>query len=361
MEPPPAPAPHSEVGWDWDRPVTDAVRQFVRSVDREHAAAARHRQSNFRKLFAFLHRVFGSSVQLFEYGSTRTRLALPDSDLDCVMVVSEVDGQSCNGFHHGRDTMLALLEEVQRRLREERWAASISFVRAAMPVVKFKGVGGVPVDLTCMGGSHHGLRSLHLVTGVLGEHPHLRPLSLVLKQLLRRHGLADSARGGLSSYATLLLTASFLTSLELTKPPDVVVSLGSALVGLLETLSPQSAVQPESVVFSATHGICPRSLYVDDVLVIDNPLEEFAATTASSSSSNLAHGCYRLSQVRAVAQQALATLAEGGSLHDVLGWTVTPTPNHNHHNRQHHNKPSKRRPRHHHHHHKRHHKPNQQR
>ena len=50
-----------------------------------------------------------------------------------------------------------------------------------------------------------------LVLRLLRDFPVLKPLTLVLKQLLVEKGLNDAYTGGLSSYGLVLLIASLLT------------------------------------------------------------------------------------------------------------------------------------------------------
>uniref|UniRef100_A0A7S2DT69 PAP-associated domain-containing protein n=2 Tax=Octactis speculum TaxID=3111310 RepID=A0A7S2DT69_9STRA len=66
------------------------------------------------------------------------------------------------------------------------------------------------VDVTCMGKNHHGLRAVRFVADALTTHPTLRPLVLVLKQLLNVNGLMDPITGGLTSHVVVLMALAFL-------------------------------------------------------------------------------------------------------------------------------------------------------
>jgi non-canonical poly(A) RNA polymerase PAPD5/7 len=58
--------------------------------------------------------------------------------------------------------------------------------------------------------TNSGLLAIPLVKHHLDDTPSLRPLILVVKNLLARHGLNSAATGGLSSYSVIWMCVSFL-------------------------------------------------------------------------------------------------------------------------------------------------------
>jgi len=261
------------------------LERFVRYVDLALYRAEVARQKNMDMLLDIVKACFGDNARLHEYGSTRTHLALPNSDLDCVMVL----GKGPGGFGLDRAAMVGRLALIVNELTVTApWAQDIVFVNTAnMPVVKFKGIGGIPVDLTCMGRTHHGLRSQQYICMQLEEEPRLRSLALFFKQLLRDHGLADTLTGGLSSYAAVLIVQNFLECHAImcgTKCKDTAscsCTTGALLLEFLEY-------------YAGSLGSSGEPLVVADPF---NP------------SMNVAHGMYRMSQLREVFQNAWRAFA----------------------------------------------------
>jgi len=97
------------------------------------------------------------------------------------------------------------------QLETAAWVRNLTFIKTAqVPVLKYVGVGGLRVDLSCLGSSHQGLRTHGYLTQEVSARPALRSLVVVLKQLLRDHGLDDNARGGLSSFGLFVVVRCFL-------------------------------------------------------------------------------------------------------------------------------------------------------
>merc|ERR1712216_216592 len=68
------------------------LERFVRYVDLALYRAEVARQKNMDMLLDIVKACSGDNARLHEYGSTRTHLALPNSDLDCVMVLGKGSG-----------------------------------------------------------------------------------------------------------------------------------------------------------------------------------------------------------------------------------------------------------------------------
>jgi len=201
----------------------------------------------------------GCRVILF--GSNANHLALPDSDLDLVAVTAA----------HAAATALAAAAELRQRMEDElagrraapngrkrrREAAVASgavgggltvagrkeaikplrvvmrqvvrdgiasrdeslrpeVIKAKVPIVKFvEARSGMQVDL-CVN-TTNGAGNSAWIRSTLERRPQLRPVVLVLKLLLRRHGLQDTYTGGVGSY---LLFAMADKALELAGVPE---------------------------------------------------------------------------------------------------------------------------------------------
>lgn len=218
-----------------------------------------------------------------------------------------------------------ILRRLAERLETLDWVNGLVFVSTAtMPVIKFNGLGDVAVDLTCMGTTHHGIQSQQFIGEQLVRQPPLRPLALVLKQLLRGNGVADTLTGGLSSYGIVLMVSSFLQVHSLmcgahgegrgqSKQARWTIDSGSLLLEFLHQHTTQ--LDYSAMVFSARGGYTMRrpsrsALSMDVDLVIEDPFDRDA---------NVAQGMYRLSQLRDVFAQASQGLQNSQPLHLAIG------------------------------------------
>lgn len=173
------------------------------------------------------------------FGSFISGLSLPSSDLDLVICLPKVHmeaGPEAPGALEGRNAIKESWQQnLARCLRREDWVdvSSIKVIpNTLVPVIKLRTVSSegfpyeVSLDVSFEGFSHRGLDANKLNISLIREFPALRPLVLVLKQFLSRHGLCEAFTGGLSSYALLLLAARFLQDAH-------VLDIGAALIGFL--------------------------------------------------------------------------------------------------------------------------------
>lgn len=136
------------------------------------------------------------SASAAAFGSTRTELYLPMSDMDLVVL----------GHTAGNDPLAKLASA----LRASGIAKSVNLIGSArVPIVKL-------VDRqtdTCVDiciNKQTGVSSSLLLHQFLESMPALRPLVLILKFFLHQHGLGEVYTGGIGSYCVTLLTISYL-------------------------------------------------------------------------------------------------------------------------------------------------------
>ncbi|KDO21571.1 hypothetical protein SPRG_13382 [Saprolegnia parasitica CBS 223.65] len=200
VEPEPPYSAHSTIMW-----ASDEIEAFVATVDDEMAAMGQA----YCKALQYLNRLVvtrWAHAFIDVYGSICTQLALPGSDLDCVIVVPEAK--------HGLSP-IAMLREVHAIVVDQACVADVELVEAAsIPVLKFVyrlGDVAVPMDISVAhSAGHSGLASRDLVKKFSEYMPALRPLALVLKAHLKANGLGCAFSGGLSSYALVVLIIRFL-------------------------------------------------------------------------------------------------------------------------------------------------------
>ena len=135
------------------------------------------------------------------YGSHATKLSLPWSDIDLVL-------------KPGEDQTNQALEELYNELGKHDWVKEKKLIMtASVPVAKLEcEIEGqdIKVDITFQDGNHLGKECVSLVQKYLSMKPHIEPLLIVLKQLLKIYKLNDTYYGGISSYGLLLMLVAFL-------------------------------------------------------------------------------------------------------------------------------------------------------
>jgi len=144
---------------------------------------------------AILKRYPGCRVDIF--GSFRTGLYLPTSDIDLVIFGKWEMGRLPFG-------------DLSEALRGVAAPGSLLVLeRAAVPIIKLADdITGIRVDISF--NMANGLRAAELIKHFKKRYPVLPKLIYVLKQFLYQRDLNEVYSGGLSSYALILMVVSFL-------------------------------------------------------------------------------------------------------------------------------------------------------
>jgi len=290
------------------------VEQLVTEIDaglEELASTLRHVVAHVskaaRKAFA------GRTVQVMVFGSRKCQLALPDSDIDLGFVVDKQ-------FRCDWPTMMAHVHCLADALFRSGQCSNLQVIPAAMPLIKFVTPNGIPVDVTHLGVDHHGPRAANLVNTEHSQHPTLRPVVLVLKQLLRQEGLNDPFNGSLSSYALYLLVAAFLehrphqkhgaqeTKGEQKRHPEWLrTQVAKDLVHFLQF---HSMLDFRTVRICLKRGYLPRGGAARCVdVMISNPCVR---------NTNVAPNAFRISQIKALWKKTLASLTLAEDIRDLV-------------------------------------------
>ncbi|KMQ92972.1 pap-associated domain-containing protein 5, partial [Lasius niger] len=136
-----------------------------------------------------------SKVEVF--GSFRTGLYLPTSDIDLVVI--------------GMWTNLPL-RTLERALLDQNIAEPSSLKvldKASVPIVKLTDKESeIKVDISF--NMNNGVKSAELINSFKRRYPVLEKLVMVLKQFLLQRDLNEVFTGGISSYSLILMTISFL-------------------------------------------------------------------------------------------------------------------------------------------------------
>ncbi|ELQ75598.1 DNA polymerase sigma [Trachipleistophora hominis] len=129
------------------------------------------------------------------FGSYETGLYLPGSDIDLTLFTDEKDA----------------LKKLQGFLCTSPFIFTKSVIflsKARIPILRFMDVCHFRYDLSL--NQESGIIHTRFIKKALKQQPYIKDLSLFLKYFLKSRGLNESKRGGLCSYAQLLMLINFL-------------------------------------------------------------------------------------------------------------------------------------------------------
>lgn len=150
------------------------------------------------------------SARAHLFGSAASNLSTHESDLD-IVVSGVMEPDPLVGFFEREDRpkVVHLLQKLERPFRRSLPVARCQIIRnARIPVMKLELFSGVSLDISLGGSAGPEAAALILEQGRYW--PALRPLVLVLKSLLKQHGLNEVATGGLGGYSLANLVLGHL-------------------------------------------------------------------------------------------------------------------------------------------------------
>ena len=177
-------------------------QQFVKEhIERE--------QSLYNRLIQNIQNSVDESIHDYDvrlYGSHATNLCLPWSDLDVVLVPRNNNNININNQ--------ILLSQLYENLKKKDWVKDSKYISgASIPIIKLicdKSFNNMPIDISIQDERHFGLKCVELVKGFISQYECLKPLVLVLKNILKRANLNDPYKGGISSYGLILMIVTYL-------------------------------------------------------------------------------------------------------------------------------------------------------
>ncbi|KAF9105063.1 hypothetical protein BGX29_000726 [Mortierella sp. GBA35] len=139
------------------------------------------------------------SAQVHMFGSFKTRLYLPESDLDIVAILSGHKQQK-------------ILTRIAKALNSSRVGTNIETILFAnVPLVKFQeSTTGIQVDISL--NQRDGFKTTALIQEYMEEMPVLQPMTMLVKQFLKSKPAKfnEVHAGGLGSFAITMMVMSFL-------------------------------------------------------------------------------------------------------------------------------------------------------
>ena len=229
--PPTAPPPRRKTPPQQEQPspLHLEVASFVAQGDAELLRQAPARQAVL-DLLASRIRAAWPLAQVAMYGSMRTGLATPASDLD-IVVLNAPPAPPPHLVQHLRQILEA----------EPAVVGASALTEASHPLLKLQvAAGGIysgsvlDVDVSaCSGYACAPIDEVSIILREVHARPEIRPLLLVVKAYLATLGLHRTYTGGLCSHALFLLVRAYVVATEET-PRGAPVDLGQALMGLLD-------------------------------------------------------------------------------------------------------------------------------
>ncbi|KAG8198497.1 hypothetical protein JTE90_017363 [Oedothorax gibbosus] len=191
------------------------------------------------------------------FGSFRTGLYLPSSDIDMVII------------GEWRSVPLSTLSQALERNGVQNCDINI-IASATVPIIRLlHSHSKVRVDISF--NMTNGVKSAKMIKKLIKEHPALPKLVMVLKQFLVHRGLNEVYNGGMSSYCLTLLILSYLQGCH--KPRcSPSLNLGTMLIEFFEHYGVNFNYEKVSIHFQNGGNYRPRGSQGGTLLCVEDPL-----------------------------------------------------------------------------------------
>jgi DNA polymerase sigma len=170
-----------------------------------------------------------SEVKIF--GSYSTKLHLPSSDIDLVILSSE-----------------GSLEDLYEVLKRTPGVEQLRLINSAViPVLKLafrQDHLKLQIDVTLQNSLHRGLKASEFVRRVLSQSELVKPIFMAFKQLFYWVDCHEAYKGGLSSYSLFLMIACFLQNHRATSLAETFVTILTYLANDCDYSQPFIACDP---------------------------------------------------------------------------------------------------------------------
>jgi non-canonical poly(A) RNA polymerase PAPD5/7 len=108
----------------------------------------------------------------------------------------------------------SLLNNLYEHIKLKSWVKEYKFLaNASTPIIKLtctEQYNSMSIDISVKDKTHFGLKCVELVKDLISKYESLKPLTLAIKNVLKRANLNDPYTGGISSYGLILMIVSFL-------------------------------------------------------------------------------------------------------------------------------------------------------
>ena len=178
-----------------------SICKFVEEYEVFVKSCSQHYQENFEALKFAIEKTFFNEYKIEMFGSFTNGLFLPHSDLDIVVVPSTPELPTNT------------LEKVCSLVCKMPIVIETTKVfNANFPILKLKTKNGsliIKIDITVHVSKHKGKECSQLIGYFLGKYPEIKPVFLVLKQLMYVCEFNEPFKGGIGSYALFLMVVYY--------------------------------------------------------------------------------------------------------------------------------------------------------
>lgn len=265
----------------------NAFTEFVSPTAKEQSK----RESLVKRIQGLARRMWpGAKASLF--GSFATGMYLPGADVD--LVINTPERRLDN-----RREMYRLGERIKR----QGWADSLDVIaRARVPIVKFVDKNtGLAADISFERPS--ALAAVRTTQDWLRKEPAIKPLALVVKQLLKRKKLNEVVHGGLGGYATVCLIAHLLFTHPRLKSGEMrtTANLGVLVLEFFMYYGQEFDSRRLALVMTGEMGLVPKSSNVNlQTSIVDG----LAIQDPNDPNNNVSRASFNWPQVRRAFVQA---------------------------------------------------------
>jgi len=202
------------------------IRDFEKAVDRY----VESKQQIYDRLQELITVTLADEMPEAEctiYGSFATGLWLPWSDIDIVIKIPQIENA------------LNVLLILEARFKEEGWVSETKAIKnTTVPLLKVvcsEEFMKQKLDITIKDFRHNELSCVNMIKEYIALYPPLRPVVLIVKDILNSINLNNTYLGGLSSYGILLMAVYLLQTKEMerSKNPKEEQNLGEMLLSFL--------------------------------------------------------------------------------------------------------------------------------
>lgn len=184
----------------------------------------------FKALYVQIKDVIDTSLrtpcEILTYGSFATGMNMPWSDIDILLDIPGEPDYNC-------------LEILETAFSKTPLFVEVKFIKnTTVPVLKLSAnsqFDSIKIDITLKDLKHSGLNCVALVQQFMIIYPPLKPIAIILKQLLYLGKLNDPYQKGLSSYGLILMIVAYFQWLIATDSyENICENLGRILLQLLK-------------------------------------------------------------------------------------------------------------------------------
>ena len=205
--------------------------EFIKLNDQENSL----RQKTFNYIKDLIEsKLIGYKCKL--YGSYKTELSLPDSDID-ILILSEDAMKDQNSKNK---IMEELLKKVHELLFSTKSFSYLEIIKAKVPIIKctYKETN-INVDICLF--RKNGIYTVKTLEKITESFPEIKPLIMVVKYTLRQRQLNQVYKGGVSSFIIFSLVYYYVADVRKKIADDInkgikveELTLGHLLVGFFD-------------------------------------------------------------------------------------------------------------------------------